>query len=164
MTLITDKMVTFKTLLGIMTSWMVQFFAPIYSFIFFMIFLVLCDLFTGTQAALVRKETLHSRGFRRSVVKMTSYLIAILATRGVEFVFLAPQGVNVNISYVAVGLISLTEFKSNLENIQTITGVPLWGKIGSLIPSIGDYFDKEKPINEAKTPELIDKEPKEEDV
>lgn len=109
-------------------GWLVAFLFPIAGFLAFTTFLVLADLITGTRAAVKRQEKLTSRGFRRTVEKLTLYFIAILAAHGMSIVFFdghqfAP------LAYLTAFAIALTEFQSNVENIETVTGVHIWREV-----------------------------------
>jgi hypothetical protein len=120
------------------SAWLLAFIIPITPFLIFTIVLVLSDLYTGTKAALHRKETLHSRGFRRSIEKIVLYFLGILLSKGLEDTF----GLQFHLPYVVAGLIALTEFKSNIENISQVTGVDLWTNIVQKLPSLSDFMKK----------------------
>lgn len=108
--------------LSALAGWLTSFVLPIAPFLAFTVFLVLCDLFTGTKAARVRNEKINSRGLRRTVEKILLYFIAILASEGMRLVFMEP----IPVSYVTAFAIAITEFKSNIENIETVTGANVW--------------------------------------
>jgi phage-related holin len=144
MSLTINKMTTVKMLYGVTISWLIQFITPLASFLIFTTCLVLVDLYTGVQAAKKRGEVIHSKGFRRSITKISLYFAAVLLARGMEIVFLSPKGFDFDLTYIVAGLIALTEFKSNLENISTVTGVPFWEKITEKIPSLNDFYSKKK--------------------
>jgi uncharacterized membrane protein len=150
MSLTVKKMATLKILYGITLSWLVQFISPLAPFLIFTTFLVLTDLYTGVKAARKRNEVIHSKGLRRSVTKISLYFAAILLARGMEIVFLSPKGFDFDLTYIVAGLIALTEFKSNLENISTVTGVPFWEKITEKIPSLEDFYSKKSKDDSEK--------------
>lgn len=110
-------------------GWVTSFVLPISHFLIFTVFLVICDLITGTKAAVHREEKINSKGLRRTVEKILLYFIAILASEGMRYVFIP----SVQLAYVAAFAIALTEFKSNIENIETVTGVNIWGYIKNKI-------------------------------
>ncbi len=125
---------------------LVSFFVPIKPFLVFTTVLVLCDLYTGTKAARHRGEVIHSAGLRRTVQKITLYFIAILLAKGMIVVF----GIDfTHIDYIVSGLISVTEFKSNMENISQVTGVDIWAKLVEKFPSLSDYLSKSKTNKDA---------------
>lgn len=127
-----------KPLLAACGVAMLDFVFPLWQFLLLTIVLVLTDLYTGTLAAKHRGETIHSKGLRRSVTKITLYFIAILISRAMQNVF----GVPFDLAYIASALVAITEFKSNLENIHTVTGVDFWANFADKIPSFKDIFKK----------------------
>ncbi|MEO0776970.1 MAG: phage holin family protein [Bacteroidota bacterium] len=108
--------------LSMLGAWMISFAMPVSQFLTATIALVFCDLLTGTMAAKKRKERIHSRGLRRTVEKIVVYFIAILLAKGMKDVYLP----GLPIPYIVAFPIALTEFKSNIENIETISGVSIW--------------------------------------
>lgn len=138
-----------KLLLTAFGSWLLAFVLPSASFLIFTVVLVFADLCTGTMAAKHRGETIHSRGLRRSVSKIVLYLLAILLSEGFEKVF----ELHIDISYMVAGLISITELKSNMENIGEVTGIDFWSKIADKLPSVTDILPRkkdDKPKDEPK--------------
>ena len=123
---------------AVLFAWVVSFILPVKDFLIITTILVVCDLWTGVRAAKHRGEVIHSKGFRRSVNKISLYFIAILLSEGVSKVFDVP----INLTYVTAGIIALTEFKSNLENISTVTGVDILSAISDQLPSIKDLLKK----------------------
>ena len=103
-------------------GWITSFILPVAPFLSFTSALVLCDLYTGTRAARKRAEKIHSKGLKRTVEKLIVYFIAILLSEGMIRTFELPF----NITYVVAFAIALTEFKSNIENIEEISGVNIW--------------------------------------
>jgi len=109
---------------------------PVAHFLGFTVVLVVLDLYTGVRAARHRKEPIRSHGFSRTTEKIALYFVAILLSHGMHQVFFAPMGVKFDLVWLVAGLISLTEFKSNLENIGTVTGMDIWGSISQYIPKL----------------------------
>jgi len=107
---------------SMISGWMLSFLAPVWPFLILIFFLTITDLYTGTEAAKKRGEKINSRGLRRSVQKITLYAEAVLLTEGCRIVFMP----GVNITYIAAFTVCLTELKSNLENISTVTGTNVW--------------------------------------
>ena len=128
--------VTIKFIIYSCWVWLWAFLAPVSHFLLFTIVLVLTDLFTGVWAARTRKEQLKSRGFFRSVIKISLYMVGILLSHGMNIVFFAPKGLDFDMLNYVTGIISLTEFKSNLENISTVTGTDIWALISAYIPRL----------------------------
>ena len=108
----------FYAVAGFITSFLV----PIQSFLVLTVFLVVLDLFTGTRAAKKRGDLIRSRGLSRTVEKILLYFAAILATEAMRVVFMPP----VPLAYVTAFAIGVTEFKSNIENVEAATGVNIW--------------------------------------
>jgi phage-related holin len=103
-------------------AWVASFLTPLAPFLILVICLVFADLYTGLKAARFRKESISSRGLGRTVEKFTLYFIAILASEGLTVVLLP----NVQFAYIAAFTISITEFKSIIENVEEVTGVKIW--------------------------------------
>lgn len=117
-------------------SWLLGFLMPVAGFVGMITFLVIVDLYSGVKAAQHRKEKITSTGFKRTVGKITLYFCAILAARGIDTVFLLPKGHDLDVTWVVAGFIAMTEFKSLLENIYTVTGVDVWKEIADILPSL----------------------------
>lgn len=117
-------------------GWVTSFMMPVAHFMVFVVVLVICDFGTGVAAAKKRRERLRSRGFMRSVLKIVFYFIAILLSHGMDVVYLHDANISFSFTYVVAGFISLTEFKSNLENISVLTGTDVWSHVMSRIPKI----------------------------
>ncbi len=113
----------FPSLVG---SWLLSFLMPVASFLFFTVVLVVCDLGTGVMAAKKRKEVVHSKGIRRTVDKMIVYFIAILLSQGLMKVFEIPI---LNLTYTVSLIIAIAEFKSVIENVETIADLKIWSFI-----------------------------------
>jgi hypothetical protein len=112
------------TLVGSVLS----FISPIMPFIYLVVALIFADLYSGIRRARFEKKAITSRGLSRTVEKMLLYFSVILISEGMLIVFNLPFP----LTYVAALAISLSEFKSLLENTSAITGVSLWSKIKEL--------------------------------
>jgi phage-related holin len=104
--------------------YLVFFLTPVAPMLILTGILVCTDLFTGIRAAKQRGEAITSKGFQRTVAKISLYFIAILLSRGMEVVFF-----DLPIARITAGYIALSEFKSNLENIGQYTGLDIWKNI-----------------------------------
>lgn len=102
-------------------------FAPVKPFIILVMCLVMADLFTGIRAAIKRNERIRSSGLRRSIEKLILYFFAILLAEGMKNVFMPA----VPITYIVSLAIASTEFRSNIENIEEVTGVSIWKYVSS---------------------------------
>jgi hypothetical protein len=60
--------------------------------------------------------------------------MAILGSHAITIVFVPLF----QVAYVTAFAIALTEFKSNIENVETVTGVNIWNKLK------GKFNSKEK--------------------
>lgn len=122
---------------------------PVEQFVVATFILVIADFCTGIIASrVVRKEPLNSRKFGRTVLKMVLYTTAILLSRVMDTVYFIPKGISFDLVWVASGFISLTEFKSNMENISTVTGIDIWNRIEGYIPrlpKLPDNTNQSKP-------------------
>ncbi len=114
-----EQAITFlKLFFTVTVAAAVQFVLPLKSFIGVTLLLVVADLITGVQAAAKRGEMIHSRGFRRTVLKFSMYCVAIIGAHAMETVFFKDFPMVFSISaYIAVA-----EFWSLLENVGTVTG------------------------------------------
>lgn len=97
-------------------------FIPIKAALLAIVALTLLDLVTGVTAAIRRKEALTSSGFKRTVVKLFVYLSVACLAYVVETYL---TGELIPLAKIMSGLIGITELKSVLENLESITGLPL---------------------------------------
>ena len=126
-----------STLFSIFLTWFSAQVLAIGPFVILSVVLVLCDAYTGIQAARFRGEKIISRGLRRTITKIVMYFIAILSSRAIEIVFKLPEWAG--ICYAVSGLITYTEFKSNLENIGQYTQNDFWGAFVKRFPTLSNY-------------------------
>ena len=98
---------------------------PIREFLFLTLCLVACDTITGVMAAAKRGEKITSRGIRSTVEKIIAYFIAILLSEGIRITFIP----DISIPYFIAFIIAIAEFKSNIENIEHISGLNIWQQI-----------------------------------
>jgi ABC-type Co2+ transport system permease subunit len=110
------------TLLKLGLPYIVFFFAPITASIIGLGVLIFADVFTGCKAAKMRGEEIRSNRLARTVSKIIFYSIAIILSRVMEVAFMDWLPV----AQLTAGYIAIVEFKSNLENIASITGVDVW--------------------------------------
>jgi len=125
------------------TLWVVI--APVQWFVLATFVLVVSDFITGLIAAKhARHEKIQSSKMKRSVWKLLLYTLAILLSHLVASIYFIPKGINFDLVWIASGVISLTEFKSNLENIAVVTGLDIWNRIESYIPRLPRLPDDKK--------------------
>ena len=103
-------------------AYLIFFFSPIIAILIATGVLVFTDLFTGIFAANKRGEVIDSKKMARSISKIIFYFTAIILSRMMEIVFF-PQ---IPIANITSGYIAFVEFKSNIENISSITGLDIW--------------------------------------
>ena len=109
--------------------------APIQAVMATVGFLIFLDTATGIWAALKRSEKISSAALRRTISKMIIYQIAVISGFLIETYLV---GGSLPVSKVVAGFIGLVEFKSILENSNTILGTNIF-KI--LIKKLGSKND-----------------------
>lgn len=115
---------------------MISVFAPIQSILITVGILIFTDLILGILAAKKRGERINSAAMRRTVSKMLIYQLAIITGFLCEIYLI---GGLIPISKLVAGVIGMVEFKSILENSDTISGEPIFKK---LIKRLGSDNDK----------------------
>jgi phage-related holin len=118
-----------STLLKLGVPYIVFFFAPITAAIIGLAVLIFFDVITGCRAAQLRGEEIRSNRMARTVSKIIFYSIAIILSRVMEVSFMDWMPV----AKLTAGYIAVVEFKSNMENIASITGVDIWKHLMSKI-------------------------------
>ena len=98
------------------------YFMPIKEMVYAVIFLLAIDWILGVWKSLKAKRTLTSYRFRKSISKITTYVLAITSTYVLENTFL-PEWIP--ICKVVAGYIAFTELVSIYENMSEITGKKL---------------------------------------
>lgn len=106
-----------------------SFIAPIVGLLMATGTLVICDMITGVIAAKKRGEEIHSKKMGATVTKTILYFIGIILAHIMEHFFWP----GTNISKSVAGIFALIEFKSNLENISSATGIDLVEKLKAFI-------------------------------
>lgn len=97
-------------------------FAPVGSVLAVVLLLTAIDLVTGVIAARKRGEVITSSGFKRTIIKLFVYEVVIILSFLIEQYLTGPF---VPIENILAGYIGITELKSVLENLESITGVPI---------------------------------------
>jgi hypothetical protein len=113
-------------------------FAPIKALLLVTGILIFSDLISGILAARKKGQKISSAGMRRTVTKVAVYNAAIMLGFLTETYML--DGF-LPLSKIAAGLISVVEFKSILENLDTINGNPIFK---TLIEKLGSINDNKK--------------------
>lgn len=120
----------YAEIIAAIAGWGAAFIAPLWGFLIITAVLVIADFITGIAAAIYRKERISSRGMRNTVVKIVLYFIAILLSEGMVVVFNIPAHI---LTYSVAFVIAVTEFRSNIENIESATGTSIWSAIKNLV-------------------------------
>jgi hypothetical protein len=125
--------------------------APVKSTMIAIGVLIVADLVTGLIAAITKRERIVSAKLRKTVSKMVTYELAIIAGFVLE-TYLVPD---VPFIKIAAGVIGMSEAKSLFENIAQITGVDVLPMLLKKMQG-GDYADllktETKPVP-STTPE-----------
>lgn len=134
----TDVKVFLMDALLVALGWLTAMFVAVGPYIFGVLVLIAIDLYTGTKAAKFRNEVIHSKGLRRSLSKFTDYVLALIVSYVAQNIFF---------SFVPVVMITATflgyiEFRSNIENISTTTGVDIWKRLSQFLPKINVRLKK----------------------
>lgn len=87
--------------------------------------LIAIDTFTGIYRSVHVGEKITSRGFRRTISKLVLFQIAIITAFVLEKFLLG----GFPATNVVAGVIGLSETKSILENVSTITGLDFWSAV-----------------------------------
>lgn len=109
--------------------------APIQAVMTTVGFLIITDLLTGSWAAYKRGEKITSAGLRRTLSKMLIYQLCIISAFFIERHILQET---LPICKIVAGVIALVEFKSLLENSNSILGVDIFKE---LIKKLGSRND-----------------------
>lgn len=96
--------------------------APVKALIYIISLLILSDTVTGIIAAYKRGEEINSKGMKKTIIKLFLYNLVIVLAFLIERYILESI-----VPFVKVGAltIALTEFKSVIENFESITGIKL---------------------------------------
>ena len=117
----------------------VAFLTPIQAVLITVGALVWMDFLTGIAASIKNKIPITSYGFKRTVVKVCVYEMAIVLAYVVQLYLTGPA---VPVLHLASSLIGLTELKSVYENLNIISGGSL---LTTLISSIQNLSSNDPP-------------------
>jgi hypothetical protein len=113
--------------------------APIHAILVSVGVLILADFFTGILAARKRGEKITSAAMRRTVSKIVIYQTAVITGFLLEHYLLDSI---VPVAKLVAGVIGLVEFKSILENSNTVLGQDIFKMV---LLKLGSENDKKKP-------------------
>lgn len=102
--------------------YILAYFAPTFTMLFAIGFLVLCDFITGIMASKKRGEEISSKKMRPTIMKGFGYMVAILVAHVFQSHFIP----NFEVMKIVSGLIAFIELKSLDENFRDITGKSLF--------------------------------------
>ena len=120
------------------------FLLPTYQLIAVIIFLLIVDLITGIWKSLKTGAPITANRIGDTVTKMILYMLGIICAYTIQH-YIALEAIKVMLIFAT--LISVREFKSIIENIETITDSKIWeyivGQITNLLPNKKDLNDKD---------------------
>ena len=108
-------------------------FTPILPTLLWLGFFVAMDLITGVIKAKKTQKPITSKALSHTVTKLFLYFAAIICCHVLDTQFLSVDFLPVKITQLASGFIAVVEFKSVIENISEILGMPLWEFIKSKV-------------------------------
>jgi len=119
----------------------VAYFMPIREMVHAVVFLWLVDWILGVWKSLKANRKLTSYRFRKSITKITTYVLAIMSTFVLENTFLPDWS---NLSNIVAGYVAFTELVSIYENMSEITGRKLMLELLTIIRRNFENFLKPK--------------------
>jgi len=127
----TTTVIFFSKYFAFCIAAIIAFFIPIHNILVGIGALIVADMITGIFAARKRGEKIHSKKMGATVTKTILYFLGIILAQIMQNLFLDP-GVE-SIVKATASIFAVIEFKSNLENISTATGIDLIGKLKTFI-------------------------------
>jgi len=112
--------------------------APIHAVMISVGFLIVADLVTGMVAAHKRGEKISSAAMRRTISKILVYQLAVISGFLLEHYLM---GDIMPVAKLVGGVIGMVEFKSILENSNTIVGTDIFK---SILQKLGSENDKKE--------------------
>ena len=117
------KIITTKLFYVYFGALIISFFTPIAKLMFVIGLLVTFDIITGVIAAKKRGEKITSKKLGATVTKTLLYFITIILAQIMQNNFL--PSFDQSITKAVGSIFAVIEFKSNLENISSATGIDL---------------------------------------
>jgi len=96
--------------------------SPIHALLGAVGFLIFADMATGIAASIKKGERITSKAMGRTIYKALAYQLAVISGFAMEHLLL---GDSIPVAKLVAAAIGLVEFKSLLENVQTLTGTSL---------------------------------------
>jgi phage-related holin len=126
-------------LLGQALSLTLAYFLPIRPLIYAVLFLFFMDWVLGVWRSVKNRRKLTSYRFRKSVSKITTYIICIMSTWVMQKTFLPDW---IPIAHLAAGYIAWTELVSIYENASDISNKELIKNLLALLKKNFDNYFK----------------------
>lgn len=98
-------------------------FTPIVPALIWLGFFIFCDLVTGIWKAKKLGERIHSKKLGNTVTKVVMYFLVVICSHVLDTELLKVPFLPFTITQAAIGFVSVTEFKSIMENISSILGM-----------------------------------------
>lgn len=127
----TTTLIFFSKYFAYCTAAIIAFFLPIHNILVGIGALIVADMITGIYAAQKRGEKIHSKKMGATVTKTILYFLGIILAQIMQNLFLEAEAQS--LVKATAGIFAVIEFKSNLENISTATGIDLIGKLKQFI-------------------------------
>lgn len=105
-------------------AFIIIYITPIHSILITVYLLLAFDLFSGIGKSIKLKEKITAAKLRLSIIKFVYYSVGIIAAYQIDKVMIAPD--SLLLTKIISGYITLTEFKSLMENISILTGRDIW--------------------------------------
>lgn len=100
-------------------------FTPIYASVMWLGFLVCIDLLLAVYVAKRKGEAVTSKKMSNTITKFLLYALTIICAQVIDTQFLNMNWLPAKTAQLAAGYIAIIEFKSVLEKIEALTGLPI---------------------------------------
>jgi phage-related holin len=108
------------------------FVSPVQAMLITIVVLVFSDMITGLLRAKKQQQPINSYSLRKTVPKLLAYLAMVLIGNLVEIHLLNHA---IPLTNLCASVVGLVEFKSILENLEIVTGKPVFKTILDKIQS-----------------------------
>lgn len=100
-------------------------FTPVFASVLWLGFLVFIDLVLAIYVAKKKNEAITSKKMSNTVTKFLLYALTIICAQVIDTQFLTMEFLPAKTAQLAAGYIAIIEFKSVLEKIESLTGLPI---------------------------------------
>lgn len=97
---------------------------PIHGILITVYLLLGLDLFSGISKSIKIGEKITASKLSLSIIKFVYYSVAMIAAFQIDTVMIAPD--SLLLTRIIAGYITMTEFKSLIENVSVLTGIDIW--------------------------------------